>query len=204
MTIVLGGLANESKKISHSKIPVLGDLPLLGLLFGSSDKSKSRHEILVFLTPYVMDNVDEIEADALRRQASIGEDGKWTRGWSNSRLGDASKTEVRDQERHERELEKKAKTTADKYEAEARARALSADSAPPAIEAMGNIEAAVPAVIVPSSKNLNTITNRSVNTLDPAIADFIKRNEKRYDKDLRKIDQRIQGEIFQSDLQKKQ
>ncbi len=200
MTIVLGGLANENKSINHSKIPVLGDLPLLGLLFGSSEKNKTRHEILVFLTPYVMDSPDEIEADALRRQAALGTDGNWSRGWSNSNMGQPTKEEIREEEKRERELEKNARSAVKKLESEAKNRKKMADVQSPDIENMSEVEK------IPVNPTLNVSGNTipgmpMTSNLDPAIADFIKRNDKKFEKNLKQIDMRIQKEILDKKIE---
>ena len=55
-TIVLGGLIKESTSTSKSGIPLLSDLPWLGSLFGSTQQSTSRDELVVLLTPRVVEN----------------------------------------------------------------------------------------------------------------------------------------------------
>lgn len=58
-TIILGGIIRNSVTSTVKKIPLLGDLPLLGNLFKSSDKQSVKTELLVFLTPHVVRNEDE-------------------------------------------------------------------------------------------------------------------------------------------------
>jgi type II secretory pathway component GspD/PulD (secretin) len=87
-TIVLGGLSQSSKDSARSKIPFLGDIPLIGLLFSSTDNKNQRKEILVFITPYVMDNPEDIELAARRTHSAMGTDARWKRGWSASKLGE--------------------------------------------------------------------------------------------------------------------
>ncbi|MBI3291686.1 MAG: type II secretion system protein GspD [Elusimicrobia bacterium] len=50
-TIILGGLIKEEKSKDHQRIPVLGDIPVLGLLFRSTKDTTKKTELLVFLTP---------------------------------------------------------------------------------------------------------------------------------------------------------
>ena len=50
-TIVLGGLVSEDARDTVSKIPFIGDLPLLGTFFRDTSKQSSRSEIIVLLTP---------------------------------------------------------------------------------------------------------------------------------------------------------
>lgn len=53
-TIVIGGLISDSVSDTISKIPVLGDIPLLGWLFKSKSVSRTRAELLIFVTPKIM------------------------------------------------------------------------------------------------------------------------------------------------------
>lgn len=53
-TIILGGIIRNTVSTTTNKIPLLGDIPILGKLFQSSDKSKQKTELLVFLTPKVV------------------------------------------------------------------------------------------------------------------------------------------------------
>ncbi|GHA71059.1 secretion system protein [Formosimonas limnophila] len=54
-TLVIGGIYQEASNNSENKVPLLGDIPLLGYLFKRTDKSVSKTELLIFLTPYVLD-----------------------------------------------------------------------------------------------------------------------------------------------------
>lgn len=53
-TLVIGGLVSEKMVESASKVPLLGDLPVLGVFFRSTSKDKKRKEILVFVTARVV------------------------------------------------------------------------------------------------------------------------------------------------------
>lgn len=53
-TIVLGGIIKNSVSTTVNKLPVVGDIPVLGKLFQSSGTTKSKTELLVFLTPHVV------------------------------------------------------------------------------------------------------------------------------------------------------
>ncbi len=58
-TIILGGIIRSTVSSTVKKIPVLGDIPILGNLFKSTDKSKSKTELMVFLTPRVVRTPEE-------------------------------------------------------------------------------------------------------------------------------------------------
>jgi type IV pilus assembly protein PilQ len=53
-TVVLGGLFTQIDSDSVDKVPVLGDLPVLGVLFRNSTKVTSRTELLIFITPRII------------------------------------------------------------------------------------------------------------------------------------------------------
>jgi len=53
-TIVLGGIIKNSVSTTVNKLPVVGDIPILGKLFQSTGTTKSKTELLVFLTPHVV------------------------------------------------------------------------------------------------------------------------------------------------------
>ncbi len=53
-TVVIGGLMENDKSTSSSKIPLLGDIPLFGALFRSRSDADSKSELLIFLTPHIV------------------------------------------------------------------------------------------------------------------------------------------------------
>jgi general secretion pathway protein D len=53
-TVIIGGLIQDTKAASESKIPVLGDIPWLGNLFKRKMKSAGKTELLIFLTPNII------------------------------------------------------------------------------------------------------------------------------------------------------
>lgn len=54
-TIVLGGLITDSDTFKKNGIPVLQDIPLVGKLFGSKEKSKDKAELVFVITPHIVD-----------------------------------------------------------------------------------------------------------------------------------------------------
>ena len=66
-TIILGGIIRSSVSSTTNKIPLLGDIPILGKLFQSSKKEDVKTELLVFLTPRIVR--DEDEARRLREES---------------------------------------------------------------------------------------------------------------------------------------
>lgn len=56
-TIVLGGVFREETSVTESKTPILGDLPYVGKLFKRSNRSNRRTELLIFITPKILDEL---------------------------------------------------------------------------------------------------------------------------------------------------
>jgi type IV pilus assembly protein PilQ len=55
-TLILSGIIQESDRSSVSKVPILGDIPILGALFRSTNKTNQRQEVVVLLTPQILDD----------------------------------------------------------------------------------------------------------------------------------------------------
>jgi general secretion pathway protein D len=53
-TIALGGIIQETRTLTTNRIPLLGDIPWLGVLFGSTSTSRTRTELIVLVTPHVI------------------------------------------------------------------------------------------------------------------------------------------------------
>ena len=53
-TIILGGLIKTATGKSSTKIPILGDIPILGRLFSSQGESKSKINVVIYITPYIV------------------------------------------------------------------------------------------------------------------------------------------------------
>jgi len=85
-TIMLGGLVRDDSGRSRSKIPILGDLPILGRLFNSSHGSNNRLETIVFITPYVLDTADEMAAEMARRKSALNLGETQKQDWSGNAL----------------------------------------------------------------------------------------------------------------------
>jgi general secretion pathway protein D len=61
---VLAGLINKQNTSSANKIPALGDIPILGRLFGSTNDDKQKTEIVLSITPHVIRNIKQPDAPA--------------------------------------------------------------------------------------------------------------------------------------------
>ncbi|NJR48047.1 MAG: type II and III secretion system protein [Hyellaceae cyanobacterium CSU_1_1] len=54
-TLILSGIIQDQERTEVSKVPILGDIPLLGALFRSTDKTNERAEVIVLLTPEIVE-----------------------------------------------------------------------------------------------------------------------------------------------------
>jgi type IV pilus assembly protein PilQ len=52
--VVIGGIFTQDERNDVSKVPLLGDLPILGYLFQTRTKSITKTELLVFITPKIV------------------------------------------------------------------------------------------------------------------------------------------------------
>ncbi len=58
-TIVLGGMIKETEKVMRSRVPFFSYIPLIGHLFRSSDKEREKIDLMVFLTPEILQSPDD-------------------------------------------------------------------------------------------------------------------------------------------------
>ena len=99
-TIILGGLLKDVEKKGRSEIPGLSQIPLIGNLFTSITKQKENVDLMVFITPEIINTPEEAYAYtnsmALRSDATINDN-------TNQKLEnltlDAMKKELSDSER---------------------------------------------------------------------------------------------------------
>jgi len=56
-TIGLAGLISDSEDVGRSRVPVLGDIPIVGALFGQTTRDSRRSELIIFITPHVINDV---------------------------------------------------------------------------------------------------------------------------------------------------
>jgi general secretion pathway protein D len=61
-TVIIGGLISNSKSSNESKIPLLGDIPLLGNLFKRRANADAKTELLIFLTPHIVQAPTQLAA----------------------------------------------------------------------------------------------------------------------------------------------
>jgi type IV pilus assembly protein PilQ len=57
-TLILAGIIQDQDRVDISKVPLLGDIPILGALFRRTNRTNERREVVVVVTPQVMDDSD--------------------------------------------------------------------------------------------------------------------------------------------------
>ncbi len=69
-TVALGGLITDDREKDRSGVPFLQDVPVLGHLLGDTNNKNTRTELMVLITPHVVENVEEARAvtNELRRK----------------------------------------------------------------------------------------------------------------------------------------
>ncbi|MDZ4210606.1 MAG: hypothetical protein U1C59_02680, partial [Methylotenera sp.] len=67
LTVAIGGLIDSSESEEEQKVPILGDIPLVGELFKRKAKTKGKRELLLLITPHIIAN--SLEAENVTRDA---------------------------------------------------------------------------------------------------------------------------------------
>jgi general secretion pathway protein D len=61
-TLMIGGLLKNKSLVVESKLPILGDIPLLGILFKKTSTERTKTEIIIFLTPHIIKEGEKLIA----------------------------------------------------------------------------------------------------------------------------------------------
>ena len=59
-TMVVGGLVGSTEGVSESKVPILGDLPLIGALFRARSETERKTNMMIFITPHIVEGPDDM------------------------------------------------------------------------------------------------------------------------------------------------
>ena len=85
-TVVIGGLIDEIQQDKESKVPWLGDIPILGWLFKSTGDSIQKRNLLVFLTPHIIRNRSQHAQQTIRKREEF-----WASSEASSQLSDSER-----------------------------------------------------------------------------------------------------------------
>jgi len=67
-TVVIGGLISEVFSETETKVPFLGDIPVLGWLFKTIGETSRKTNLLIFLTPHIIRNEEDLERETIRKR----------------------------------------------------------------------------------------------------------------------------------------
>jgi type II secretory pathway component GspD/PulD (secretin) len=99
-TLVLGGLVQDDVRTGNVKVPLLGDIPGIGLLFRSDTKSRQKSNLIVFLTPTIVqdDDYQPSQSNYLKTPAPEHDtlEGDWS-SWDSGKPRDWSQPESVDE-----------------------------------------------------------------------------------------------------------
>ncbi|RPJ50014.1 MAG: hypothetical protein EHJ95_07930, partial [Methanobacteriota archaeon] len=56
-TVAIAGIISDQTDFSKNRVPLLGDIPILGAVFGTTSRKKSRRELIFLITPHVVPNL---------------------------------------------------------------------------------------------------------------------------------------------------
>lgn len=95
-TLVMGGLSRDQTDKAYTKVPLLGDLPILGLAFRKESKTRLKQNLLIFITPTIVERTDYQEAptEFLKNKyidRPAGEESAWENAWDGAKPHDWSK-----------------------------------------------------------------------------------------------------------------
>ena len=95
-TLVMGGLVSDGTSKGYSKVPVLGDMPGIGLAFRHESKSRSQRNLLIFITPTIVADTDYQAASTtfLKTKLETSEEPEWS-AWDSGKPRDWSKKGVK-------------------------------------------------------------------------------------------------------------
>jgi general secretion pathway protein D len=91
-TLVLGGLVQDDVRNENTKVPILGDIPVLGYAFRSDGKRRQKSNLLIFITPTIVQEEDfqPTKTDFLKTPVVDSIDGEWS-AWDSGKPLDWSK-----------------------------------------------------------------------------------------------------------------
>lgn len=74
-TLALGGLIRDSESKSADKVPILGDLPIIGALFRNSSKTRNKTNLVIYITPHIITAADTVDLEEELRMYDLNTQG---------------------------------------------------------------------------------------------------------------------------------
>ncbi|MDR0529002.1 MAG: hypothetical protein LBG69_05260 [Zoogloeaceae bacterium] len=82
LTVAVGGMISQRVSDAEDKVPLLGNIPVLGMLFKKTARANARKQLVLLITPHILETPEESEALAREKEAAI----KKLDGGNNSAL----------------------------------------------------------------------------------------------------------------------
>ncbi|KEY58923.1 type II secretion system protein D [Serratia sp. DD3] len=79
-TVVVGGLLDKSVRESNDKVPLLGDIPVLGYLFRSTSKQVSKRNLMLFIRPTIIRDRDQFRGASADKYQAFNQEQEQQRG----------------------------------------------------------------------------------------------------------------------------
>ena len=70
-TVVVGGIIRDNDTLTTSKVPILAEIPLIGQLFKSREKVRSKTELMIFMTPHIVETEKQAREMTLKNGSSV-------------------------------------------------------------------------------------------------------------------------------------
>ena len=98
-TLVMGGMVKDSPTATYTKVPLLGDIPILGYAFRSENKTMDKQNLLIFITPTIIRDTDFqptatqfMQSRPIKEKEPLDPNSAWDSGkprdWSNPKNTD--------------------------------------------------------------------------------------------------------------------
>nr|WP_239550851.1 SPOR domain-containing protein [Halanaerobacter jeridensis] len=110
-TIAIGGLIQETERENMSKIPFLGDMPVLGKLFRTEKTEHEKRELVIFITPKIIDLDDKqpVRSEKQNEDAAKDSSENASTDSKSTRTEESNKTNLKQQAKDEQETYKSPK-----------------------------------------------------------------------------------------------
>ncbi|MEE4241970.1 MAG: tetratricopeptide repeat protein, partial [Desulfopila sp.] len=72
-TVVIGGIIGQDSTQANSRVPFLGDIPILGRLFRTDSQRNTQTNMFIFITPRIIKNPADLASVTVKKEAQIGE-----------------------------------------------------------------------------------------------------------------------------------
>lgn len=92
-TVVLGGLLKSEERTTHQQVPFLGDIPILGYLFKSTKRQQVQTNLVIYITPHIIDGVDYVNLPAELKRINDENSKVWLKDLESTIIEQYSETQ---------------------------------------------------------------------------------------------------------------